>query len=46
MDKNGKKMVMKLLTSLKKSNKAIITLTDDILIEEVSDKTLRLGDSL
>ena len=46
MDKNGKKMVMKLLTSLKKSNKTIITLTDDILIEEVSDKTLRLGDSL
>ena len=44
MDKNGKEMVIKLLTSLKKSNKTIITLTDDSLIKEVSDKTFKLGD--
>ena len=44
MDKNGKKMAMKLLTSLKNSNKTIITLTDDSLIEEISDKAFRLGD--
>lgn len=46
MDKNGKEMAMKLLTSLKKSNKTIITLTDDSLINEVSDKTFKLGESL
>jgi ABC-type lipoprotein export system ATPase subunit len=46
MDKNGKEMAMKLLTSLKKSNKTIITLTDDSLIKEVSDKTFKLGESL
>ena len=46
MDKNGKKMVMNLLMSLKKSNKTIICLTDDSLIEEVSDQTFSLGDSL
>ena len=45
MDKNGKEMVIKLLTSLKKSNKTIITLTDDSLIKEVSDKTFKLGES-
>ena len=44
MDKNGKKMAMKLLTSLKNSNKTIITLTDESLIEEISDKAFRLGD--
>ena len=46
MDKNGKEMAMKLLTSLKKSNKTIITLTDDSLINEFSDKTFKLGESL
>ena len=46
MDKNGKEMVIKLLTSLKKSNKTIITLTDDSLIKEVSDKTFKLGELL
>ena len=46
MDKNGKEMAMKLLTSLKKSNKTIITFTDDSLIKEFSDKTFKLGESL
>jgi len=46
MDKNGKEMVIKLLMSLKKSNKTIITFTDDSLIKEVSDKTFKLGESL
>ena len=46
MDVNGKEMVIKLLTSLKKSNKTIITLTDDSLIKEVSDITFKLGESL
>ena len=46
MDVNGKEMVIKLLTSLKKSNKTIITLTDDSLIKEVSDITFNLGEVL
>ena len=46
MDVNGKEMVIKLLTSLKKSNKTIITLTDDSLIKEVSDITFNLGEIL
>ena len=46
LDVNGKEMVIKLLTSLKKSNKTIITLTDDSLIKEVSDITFKLGESL
>ena len=46
MDVNGKEMVLKLLRSLKKSNKTIITLTDDSLIKEVSDITFNLGEVL
>lgn len=42
LDSIGKDMVVKLISSLKKSNKTIITFCDDELINKVSDRNLRL----
>ena len=42
LDSTGKEMVLKLLLSLKKSKKTIITFSEDELIKKVLDNNIQL----
>ena len=43
LDDDGVKMVLKLIESLKRSNKTIILFSDNKLISDISDNTISIG---